>query len=175
VTWLLNPRLLAITIILISLAGSVWLAYGKGSKAGAQEVQTRWDQERAIQLAAQAEAEMKARQTEQALQAAVNRIRKEKTREAIKLAADYAAVIDSLHDREDRPSGDGLSEDSAAGTGHPGRCTGAELYLSDSRFLAREAARADELRLALKACVAHADSVERELNRPSTAHDSPAK
>jgi hypothetical protein len=118
---------------------------------------------------------MKARQTEQALRAAADRIRKEKQREAIKLAADYAAVIDSLHDREDRPSGDGLPEGSGAGTGPAGGCTGAQLYKPDAAVLVGIARDADQLRLALKACVAHAAEVERELNRPPVAHETPAK
>jgi hypothetical protein len=171
-TWLLNPRLLAITAILISLAGSAWLAYSKGRQSGMSQIQTLWDAERAVQLAAQAEEQMKARQTEQALQAAVNRIRKEKTREAIKLAADYAVVIDSLHDREDRPSGDGLPEGSGAGAGPAGGCTGAQLYKPDAAVLVGIARDADQLRLALKACVTHAAEVERELNRTTKAPDS---
>jgi hypothetical protein len=165
VTWLLNPRLLAITAILILLAGSAWHGYSKGKQSGMSQIQTLWDAERAVQLAAQAEAEMKARQTEQALQKAVNRIRQEKQREAIKLANDYAAVVDSLHDRaEARASDGGVPEGATPGAKPAAGCTGAQLSGPDSRFLAGEAQRADQLRIALRACVGAYDAARREVS-----------
>jgi hypothetical protein len=164
VIWNLKLIGAALIVTPILLAGSAWLGYSKGKQSGMQEVQTLWDSEKAIQLAAQAEAEMKARQTERAVQVAVNRVKQEKQREAIKLANDYAAVVNSLHNREDRPGGDGVPEGAGVGTGNPGRCTGAELYLSDSRFLAGEAVRADQLRLALRACKTAYDEVREQIN-----------
>jgi hypothetical protein len=163
--WNLKLLGVATTITLTLLAGSAWLAYSKGKAYGMQQVQTLWNSERAIQLAAQAEAEMKARQTEQALQQTINRIKQEKTREATRLANDYAAVLHSLHDREDRPRDGGLPEGASAGAESARGCTGAELYRDDAAFLAGQANAADQLRLALKACVAHAAAVERELNK----------
>jgi len=162
-----NLKLLAAFAIATTtlLAGTAWYSYSRGEQSGMSKIQALWDGQRLATLTKQDEELRKARQTEQALQATINRIRQEKHREAVKLANDYAAVIGSLHDRADRPSDGGLPEDSAVGAGHPGRCTGAELYLSDSRFLAGEAVRADQLRVALKACIAHATEVERELNK----------
>jgi hypothetical protein len=107
-------------------------------------------------LAAQAEEMMKARQTEQALQKAVNRIRQEKQREAVRLANDYAAVINSLHDRaETRAGASGVPDGAAAGVG----CTGAGLAKRDGEFLAGYAADAARLQLALNACQAAYDEV----------------
>jgi hypothetical protein len=125
------------------------------------QTQTLWDAERATQLAAQAEQQMKARQTEQALQAAVNKIRQEKQREAIKLANDYATVVNSLHDRAETRAGDGgVPEGSAAGVG----CTGAGLARLDATFLAGYGRDAARLQLALNACRQAYSEIERQLN-----------
>jgi hypothetical protein len=160
--WNLKLLGVATTITLTLLAGSAWLAYSKGKAYGMQQVQTLWNSERAIQLAAQAEAEMKARQTEQALQQTINRIKQEKTREATRLANDYAAVLHSLHDRaEDRAGAGGVPEGATPGAG----CTGQGLARPDATFLAGYGADAARLQLALNACQAAYDSVRREINR----------
>jgi hypothetical protein len=104
---------------------------------------------------------MKARQTEQALQKAVNRIRQEKQREAVRLANDYAAVINSLHDRpEARAGAGGVPEGAAAGVG----CTGEGLAKRDGEFLAGYAHDAARLQLALQVCTSAYDQVRREVN-----------
>jgi len=165
--WNLKLFGLATTITLTLAAGSAWYGYSSGRQSGMSQIQSQWDAERAATLAAQAEETMKARQTEQALQKAVNRIRQEKQREAIKLANDYAAVVDSLQHRPDRPDSGGVSEGADTGTEPARGCTGAQLSRPDATVLVGEAARADQLRLALKACIAHTAEVERELNTPT--------
>jgi hypothetical protein len=125
------------------------------------EIQSQWDAERAATLAAQAEELMKARQQEQALQAAVNRIRQEKQREAVRLVNDYAAVVVSLQDRpEARAGAGGVPEGAAAGVG----CTGAGLAKRDSEFLAGYGRDAARLQLALNACQAAYDQVRESIN-----------
>jgi hypothetical protein len=162
-----NLKLIAAALIAIPtlLAGSAWYGYSKGRQSGILEVQTLWDSEKLVIQAAQAEEMMKARQREEALRQLTTKIRQEKQREAIKLAADYAAVIDSLQNRADRPSGGSLSEGADTGTGLATGCTGAQLYKPDAGFLAGEANTADKLRLALKACIAHTTEVERTVNK----------
>jgi hypothetical protein len=156
-----NTRLLAATAILILVAGSAWYAYESGSRSGREEVQAKWDSEKAATAAAQAEELMKARQREQALQALADRIRKEKQREAIKLAADYAAVVDSLHDRaETRAGAGGVPEGAAAGVG----CTGSGLAKLDAQLLAGYAHAAGRLQLAYDECRAKYSEIERQLN-----------
>jgi hypothetical protein len=158
-----NFRLIGVLVALSLCAGSVWYAYNKGKQSGMSQVQTLWDAERAVQLAAQAEAEMKARQTEQGLQAMVNRVRQEKQREAIKLANDYAAVIDSLRDRAETRAGDGgVPEGAAAGVG----CTGQGLAKRDAEFLAGYAADAARTQSALNACITAYDQVREQINGP---------
>jgi hypothetical protein len=125
------------------------------------QIQTLWDAERALQMAAHAEEQMKARQREQALQATINRIRQEKQREAVRLAADYAAVIDSLHDRPETRAGEGGVPDSPhAGVG----CTGSQLSGPDARFLAGEAHAAARTQAALNACVTAYNEVRESIN-----------
>jgi hypothetical protein len=148
-----NLKLIALIATPILLVGSAWFGHSRGTQYGMSVVQSQWDAERMATQAAQAEELMKARQTEQALQALVNRTRQEKTREATRLANDYAAVINSLHDRAARPDPGGVPE--AAGTGDaPSGCTGAQLYREDAAVLAGLARDADQLRLALKQCQA---------------------
>jgi hypothetical protein len=159
---LLNPRLIAFTATLILLAGSVVYAYSKGRQYGMQEVQILWDSEKAQTLAAQAEEQMKARQTEQALQALANRIRQEKKREATRLVNDYAAVINSLHDRpETRASGGGVPEGATTGVG----CTGSGLAKLDAELLAGYSLAANQLQLAYSECREKYTEIERELNK----------
>jgi hypothetical protein len=162
--WNLKLFGLATIVTLTLAAGSAWYGYSSGRQSGMSQIRSEWALESAQIAAAQAEQVMKARQTEQALQKAVNRIKQEKTREAIKLANDYAVVVDSLHHRPERPSAGGVPEGSAAGAESAATCTGAQLYRDDGAFLAREAHRADQLRLALKACQAAYDSVRENVN-----------
>jgi hypothetical protein len=158
-----NLKTLAVSAIAITTlaAGTAWYSFSKGSQYGMSQIQTQWDAERAAILAAQAEEQMKARQTEQALQATINRIRQEKTREATRLANDYAAVVVSLRDRpEARANSGGVPESAGSGTG----CTGQGLARPDAEFLARYASDAGRLQLALQACQVAYDSVRRSLN-----------
>lgn len=168
------PRLIVITVITTLLAGCVVYAYNKGRQSGMQEVQTLWDSEKLATAQAQAEEMMKARQRESALQTLAGKLRLEKRREADRLAREYAAVIDSLRDRpETRAGAGGVPEGADAGAEPVAGCTGAQLSGPDSRFLAGEAARADQLRIALATCIAHADAVERELNASHPASTRP--
>jgi hypothetical protein len=124
-------------------------------------IQMKWDAERAATQAAHAEELLKARQQEQALQSAMNRLKQEKHREATRLANDYAAVINSLHDRPEARAGTGgVPEGAAAGVG----CTGAGLAKRDGEFLARYGADAARLQLALNACQAAYNQVREQLN-----------
>jgi hypothetical protein len=159
--WNLKILAAAGIAIAISHAGLAWFAHSKGRASGMLQIQTLWDAERLATQAAQAEEAMKARQREQALQNLANRIRQEKQREAIKLAADYAAVVDSLHDRaETRAGAGGVPEGAAAGVG----CTGSGLAKLDAQLLAGYAHAAGRLQLAYDECRAKYSEIERQLN-----------
>lgn len=130
--WLVAP-----VCALLVLAGT----YSFGYMHGKATVQTAWDSEKATTVTAQ-------RDKEAALQASMDKLREDKNREAAKLRRTVAALTDSLRDRPDRPA---VPASATAGDGATG-CTGAELYKPDGTFLVGESARADQIRLALKAC-----------------------
>jgi hypothetical protein len=152
--------------IAISHVGVAWYAHSKGTQSGMSQVQTLWDAERAATQAAQAEELMKAAQKERALQALIAKQRKEHQREADRLSVLYMSALDRLSDRPDRPHTDSGSvpEDARVGTVPADGCTGAELFRPDAEFLVREASRADQLRLALQACIGAYDAAKREIN-----------
>jgi hypothetical protein len=152
--------LLAITTILTLLAGSAWYGYGKGSQA----VQSKWDAEKLATAQILAEEQMKARQREQALQAIVDQQKRKHRAEVNRVVAEYTALVDGLRNRPEARASGGVPESPSAGTGFAIGCTGAQLSGPDSRFLAGEAARADQLRIALGVCLAHTAEIERQLN-----------
>lgn len=107
---------------------------------GRRSVRAQWDAEKASLVTAQ-------RTKEAELQAGMDKLREDKRRETAKLQRTVAALTDSLRNRPERPA----DPASSAGASSAG-CTGAELYKPDGNFLVGEAARADQIRLALKAC-----------------------
>jgi hypothetical protein len=117
------------------------------------KVNQEWDKERAAQEAAYAQAQAEARIKEQELQANADAIRQEKDREIRNLNARTTALTNSLRDRSERPTTETSTLPSTTTNGSTATgCTGKELYRPDGEFLAREAARADELRFLLKQC-----------------------
>jgi hypothetical protein len=117
------------------------------------KVNQEWDKERAAQEAAYAQAQAEARTKEQELQANADAIRQEKDREIRNLNARTTALTNSLRDRSERPTTEASALPSTTTNGSTATgCTGKELYRPDGEFLAREAARADELRFLLKQC-----------------------
>jgi hypothetical protein len=162
--WNLKLLAIATTATLTLLAASAWYAYAKGLETGRQQVMIEWQEDARVRATAESEEMLKAQQRERALQALLAKQRKDHQREAARLAADFAAVISSLHNRTDRPGDGSLPQSSGAGTEPARGCTGAELYRQDSEFLAREAQRADQLRIALKTCIGAYDAAKREIN-----------
>jgi hypothetical protein len=164
--WNTKLILVAATVISTLSAGAAWYAHSKGRQSGMQQVQTLWDSEKLATSQAQAEELMKARQREQALAKLMDRQRKEHQNEVNRVVREYAALSDSLRDRPERPadSAGGVPEGAGAGTEPAAGCTGAELYRADSEVLVGIARDADQLRLALKACVGAYDAARREVN-----------
>ena len=96
-------------------------------------------------------AEREAHDREQKLQEAANEISRKYQVDRSYISSQLADALERLRERPER-----LPE--PARTACNGS-TGAELSGSDAGFLEREAARADELRAALQACQAWAESV----------------
>lgn len=148
---MMNPWvILGFVVAIISAAGA---GYYQGNEAGQAKIQQAWDKERAAQEAEYAAAQAAAREKEQALQANADQLRQEKDREIRNLNARATALANSMRDRQDRPTAQSgaVSDTTPAGPIATG-CTGEKLYRPDGEFLAREAARADELRILLKQC-----------------------
>jgi len=127
------------------LAAAVIAVYGGwsfylGNDYGAKAVQSKWDAEKLTITTAQ-------RDKEAELQAGMDKLRTEKNRELARLNTTVQRLSDSLRSRPERPNG-ATPEAGASAAG----CTGAELYRPDGEFLIGESARADQIRLALKAC-----------------------
>lgn len=128
--------------ILVVIFGMLF-GFGYGHNRGAQEVQAKWDSEKLSLITEQ-------RKKEASLQSDVDTLRKAYTDETTKLSHTVATLNDRMRNRPSRAS---LPASATSGTGDAVRgCTGAELYKPDSEFLVREAARADQIRLALIQC-----------------------
>lgn len=146
----------------IAVIGAAGAGYYQGNEAGQAKVQQAWDKERAAQEAAYAQAQAAAREKEQQLQTSADRIRQEKDREIRNLNARATALSNSLRDRPERPAAVASTVPGTASTGPAvAVCTGAELPRPDAEFLAGEAARADEIRAALKQCYAQYESLRK--------------
>lgn len=157
---MMNPWvILGFVVAIIGAAGA---GYYQGNEAGQAKVQQAWDKERAAQEAEHAAAQAAAREKEQALQANADQLRQEKDREIRNLNARATALANSLRDRQDRPTAQSsaVSGTTAVGPTATG-CTGKELYRPDGEFLAREASRADELRILLKQCRDQYETIRR--------------
>jgi len=95
------------------------------------------------------EAATRAKEAEQ--QIATDQIKKDKDE---KIKAINTQLVDAVSELRKRPS---RTAETTNGKG----CNGASLYAEDSEFLVREAARADEIRVALQACYAQYDAVSK--------------
>lgn len=161
--WTTRTKVAAALLAATALAcavGGAWL-YRTGFTKGAASVRAEWDAERAAQLAALAEQQMKARQREKALTDALEQQRLERRREVDRIVREHQRIVDGLRNRpEARASDGGVPEGAAAGVG----CTGQGLARGDAEFLAGYSADAARLQSALNACQAAYDEVRRALN-----------
>jgi len=98
----------------------------------------------------QSKAEKTIRDKEHQYQSDADKIRIEKDAQ-IKAINDQ--LVDAVSELRKRPS---RTAETSNGKG----CNGASLYAEDSEFLVREAARADEIRVALQACYNQYDSIK---------------
>jgi hypothetical protein len=130
---------------------AIVFAVYQGYENGKQSVQAKWDTNKAAIITAQ-------REKEAALQANMDKLRKEKNNELARLNRHVRALSDSLRNRPERPA---VPASASAGDGATG-CTGAGLYKPDGEFLVGEAARAAQLRLALINCQkAYQDAIDK--------------
>jgi len=81
------------------------------------------------------------------------KIEKDKSDEIDRISADRDALLVQLRSRPSRSTAPATAEVATNGPAIGGS-TGAELFREDAQFLVGEAARADEVRVSLKACYA---------------------
>jgi osmotically-inducible protein OsmY len=136
--------------------------YYQGNIAGKAVVQQAWDKEKAEQYAAYAKGQEEARQREQEMQAAADKLRREKDAQIKDINARATALSNSLRDRQERPAKDGAV--SGASGNRSAACSGKELYREDGEFLVRIAREADELRASLDQCVKQYNAARQKVN-----------
>ena len=120
---------------------AIVFAVYQGYEYGRQNVQAKWDTEKAATVIAQ-------REKETELQSSMDKLRTEKNRELARLNTTVRRLSDSLRSRPERPT---MPTSASAGDAG-GWCSGTGLYKSDGEFLIGEAARAAATRLALINC-----------------------
>lgn len=140
-----NPYLILAVVIAFVLNGFYWNA--RGSNAA----DTRWSAKITAERLAATEA---ARAKETMWQGVVNETARNYQAQVAGVRRTLDIALDSLRDRPERARDlpDHPRPDCAG-------ATGAELSGPDARFLASEAARADELRAGLDACYRYADTL----------------
>lgn len=154
----MNPWLIVGFVVALGVATIT--GYMKGDSAGRAVIQQQWDQERAQQAEEHAKAQAEARKKEQQLQAQADQLREEKDREILDLATRNTTLTNSLRNRPSRPAPAPSGVPQATVTElAAASCTGSGLSREDAEFLAGEATRADQLRIALKQCVAQYQAV----------------
>jgi hypothetical protein len=98
----------------------------------------------------QSKAEKTIRDKEHQYQSDADQIRKDKDAQ---IKAINTQLVDAVSELRKRPS---RTAETSNGKG----CNGASLYAEDSEFLVREAARADEIRVALDACYKQYEAIK---------------
>ena len=141
-------KYLALTLVTL---GILWATYSTGDKHGAQRVQAQWDAQTIERQQTMKQETERREQAETQLQAEADKRIQEKEIEITRLNANIDRLLDQLRKRPRRPSDAGVPKTPSLESNGPG-CNGRELYREDGEFLAREAARADKLRLGLLEC-----------------------
>mgnify|MGYP006280939373 CR=1 FL=1 len=98
----MNPWVILAFVLAIGAAAGG--GYYKGNSAGKAEVHAEWAKEKAEQYAAYAKGQEEARAREQEMQAAADKLRREKDAEIKNINARATALANSLRNRQERPA-----------------------------------------------------------------------
>lgn len=158
-------RLGIVVVLLLAEAALVWKVRHTALGEGRAQVQAVWDAERA-QVAIETAA-LLALATEKTTTLQV-RADKERGTLNARIRSIDLELDESLRRLRTRPSrpaegADGVPANTGSGP-NPVVCSGAGLFAQDAEFLSREAARADVLRLGLKACEARYKDAQNAVN-----------
>ena len=152
-----NPWVLLTFVLAIGAAAGG--GYYQGNTAGRAVIQQAWDKEKAEQYAAYAKGQEEARQREQEMQQAADKLRREKDAQIRDINARATALSNSLRDRQERPAKDGAMSGAARSCAG---ASGAELAKGDGEFLAGYSADAARLQAALDQCVKQYNAVRQK-------------
>lgn len=142
------PSPMLILVVVLAFVGNGFYWHANGSNAADTRWRAKINQERA-------DAQQAARETEQRWQGVVNETSKQYLATITRQRRNLDVALDGLRNRPERPAGD--AKPAAADC----PCsTGAGLCRPDAEFLAREAARANELRAGLVACYEVIDGIK---------------
>lgn len=146
-TWLLG--LLTCCALLIGLMTAI---YRSGAAAGRDEVMAQWSRQREADARTAARLADQARESERGLQAAADRIRREKDDEIGRLVARHDAAVERLRRRASRPADYMPAAAQAAGDQPAAGCGADQLYREDGAVALGIARDADITRAALMEC-----------------------
>ena len=133
-----NPMLILAVVVAFVLNGFYW--HASGENAADVRWKSKINQERA-------DAQAAARSTEQRWQGVVDETQKRYMARIADQRRNLDTALDSLRSRPDRPAADAKPAPTDCPCG-----TGTGLCRPDAEFLAREAARANDIRAGLVAC-----------------------
>lgn len=145
----LTLRAVGVIAAVVILFTSGWLVNGWRWNGKMQELV-------AAQNKARLDAEQRVRSYEQQIMASVTEERNKKDAQIRTIRTQLDAALIELRNRPTRVQVPPTATDRRPGTG-------AELFREDAEFLAREAARADELRAELMACYASYEAARKSL------------
>lgn len=146
---------IGIGLAALAVVGAIWWqvdSYGDDrEKAGEAKVQQKWDKDIAERQAAYTALQASYRAQEQAWRRIAAKARQERTDEDARNIRSLERTLAGLRNRPERPAVPYAPAEANRDAASEFR-TGAFLHRPDSEFLAREAARADRIRAALKEC-----------------------
>lgn len=157
-TW--KTWLLGLLICCALLIGLMMAIYRSGAAAGRDEVKAKWSRQREGDARTAARLADQARENERSLQAAADRIRREKDDEIGRLVARHDAAVERLRRRPERPADYVPTAAPAAQLEPASACSADRLFRNDGEFLARLARSADEAVASLHECRAAYESAQ---------------
>jgi len=149
--------------LLVGLVGGAVLGVGlyfAGVRAGARETALTYDLKLAQQATTHIQQQSVVTAQNTILQDRLAHLAEEQTYAQVQSDRVVGDLLRSLQARSARPPAAPDTGSSSLPSGGPRYATGAELYREDSEFLVREAARADQIRLALHTCTQQYRAVE---------------
>lgn len=159
-----NP--LVLLVLIVSMGLSAGAGYYTGNKSGKAAVMQEWDKEKALVAQAVADELSRVRVKEGRMQSSADKLRKEKESAQRDNSARADAIAVSLRERPRSTDSAGGMSSNAGDRSTSEWCTGERLYQDHAELLAREAARANDLRDYASYCYSQYNEVRAKLQTP---------